>query len=39
MLNGLAVVKKWDAIDPRKPLYYLADDSRTSLSVLNGRSR
>ena len=29
MLNGLAVVKKWDAIDPRKPLYYLADDSRT----------
>ncbi len=29
MLNGLAVVKKWDAVDPRKPLYYLADDSRT----------
>jgi len=29
MLNGLPVVKKWDAIDPVKPLYYLADDSRT----------
>ena len=29
MLNGLAVVKKWDAVDPRQPLYYLADDSRT----------
>jgi len=29
MLNGLAVVKKWDSIDPIKPLYYLADDSRT----------
>ena len=29
MLNGLPVVKKWDAIDPIKPQYYLADDSRT----------
>jgi len=29
MLNGLPLVKKWDAVDPRKPLYYLADDSRT----------
>lgn len=29
MLNGLAVVKKWDAIDPIQPQYYLADDSRT----------
>ncbi len=29
MLNGLPVVKKWDAIDPVKPQYYLADDSRT----------
>lgn len=28
MLNGLGVVKKWDAIDPMKPMYYLADDSR-----------
>ena len=27
MLNGLPVVKKWDAIDPIKPQYYLADDS------------
>jgi len=29
MLNGLPLVKKWNAVDPRKPLYYLADDSRT----------
>ena len=28
MLNGIAVVKKWDAIDPVQPMYYLADDSR-----------
>ncbi len=28
MLTGMPVVKKWDAIDPIKPLYYLADDSR-----------
>jgi hypothetical protein len=29
MLNGLPLVKKWNAVDPRKPLYYLGDDSRT----------
>ena len=29
MLNGLPLVKKWDAVDPRKPFYYLGDDSRT----------
>jgi len=29
MVNGLPLVKKWNAVDPRKPLYYLADDSRT----------
>jgi len=28
MLNGMPVVKKWDAADPRRPLYYLDDDSR-----------
>lgn len=29
MINGLAVVKKWNAVDPIKPKYYLADDSRS----------
>ncbi|BAF71836.1 5-oxoprolinase (ATP-hydrolysing) [Sulfurovum sp. NBC37-1] len=29
MLNGLAVVKKWNAVDPVQPKYYLADDSRS----------
>lgn len=29
MLNGLPLVKKWNAVDPRKPFYYLGDDSRT----------
>jgi predicted TIM-barrel fold metal-dependent hydrolase len=28
MLNGLSVTKKWDAVDPKRPTYYLADDSR-----------
>jgi len=29
MLNGLAVVKKWNAVDRTQPLYYLSDDSRS----------
>ena len=29
MINGLAVTKKWDAVDPVQPRYYLSDDSRT----------
>ncbi len=33
MLNGLPLVKKWDAIDPPKLLYCLADDSRTTGTV------
>jgi predicted TIM-barrel fold metal-dependent hydrolase len=28
MLAGVPVVKKWDAIHPRRPLYYLEDDAR-----------
>ena len=28
MLTGMPVVKKWDPVDPRKPLYYLEDDAR-----------
>jgi hypothetical protein len=28
MINALPVMKKWDAVDPVRPLYYLADDSR-----------
>lgn len=26
---GLPVIKKWNSADPREPLYYLEDDSRT----------
>ena len=28
MLTGMPLVKKWEPLDPRKPLYYLEDDSR-----------
>jgi predicted TIM-barrel fold metal-dependent hydrolase len=28
MVSGMPLVKKWNAADPRKPLYYLEDDSR-----------
>lgn len=28
MFSGMPLVKKWNADDPRKPLYYLEDDSR-----------
>lgn len=29
MINGMAVVKKWDENDPVQPQYYLSDDSRS----------
>jgi predicted TIM-barrel fold metal-dependent hydrolase len=29
MISGMPLVKKWDAADPRRPLYYLEDDART----------
>ncbi len=29
MIAGMPLVKKWHAADPRRPLYYLEDDSRT----------
>jgi predicted TIM-barrel fold metal-dependent hydrolase len=29
MINGMSLVKKWDATRPIKPTYYLNDDSRT----------
>jgi predicted TIM-barrel fold metal-dependent hydrolase len=29
MITGMPLVKKWHAADPRRPLYYLEDDSRT----------
>ncbi len=29
MVNGLPLVKKWNAVDPVRPHYYLADDSRS----------
>ncbi|MEE8155970.1 MAG: amidohydrolase family protein [Phycisphaerales bacterium] len=29
MICGMPLVKKWNAADPRRPLYYLEDDSRT----------
>ncbi len=29
MISGMPLVKKWHAADPRKPEYYLEDDSRT----------
>ena len=29
MISGMPLVKKWHAADPRRPLYYLEDDSRT----------
>ena len=28
MISGMPLVKKWNAADPRQPLYYLEDDSR-----------
>lgn len=29
MISGMPVVKRWDPLDPQKPLYYLDDDART----------
>lgn len=29
MISGMPLVKKWHAADPRRPKYYLEDDSRT----------
>ncbi len=28
MISGMPLVKKWNTADPRRPLYYLEDDSR-----------
>lgn len=28
MISGMPLVKKWNAAEPRRPLYYLEDDSR-----------